>query len=220
MPEDAARAAGGDAHPDAVRRFGGSDAAVVERLRAGDDAALTELRELLRHAARREATRRAHQLGLHDATTIGRIADDARDDAVVAVLGALERFEGRSRFTTWAWKFAVNIAGVGVRNHVWHDRDVPTADATLERLARTRTTVEESVERNELLEAIMDAITTLTPHRREVLVALTLGGVPIDVLAERLDTTRGALYKTLHDARRALRTTLGERGFTIDGGGM
>ena len=38
-----------------------------------------------------------------------------------------------------------------------------------------------------------------------MLVALALNGVPIDVLAERLETTRGALYKTLHDARRKLR---------------
>jgi RNA polymerase sigma-70 factor (ECF subfamily) len=36
--------------------------------------------------------------------------------------------------------------------------------------------------------------------------------VPIDVLAERRNTTRGALYKTLHDARRKLRTRLAEDG--------
>ena len=52
----------------------------------------------------------------------------------------------------------------------------------------------------------------LTPHQREVLVALALNGVPIDVLAERLGTTRGALYKTLHDARRKLRAHLAARG--------
>ena len=51
----------------------------------------------------------------------------------------------------------------------------------------------------------------LTPHQRRVLIALTLNDVPIDVLAERLDTTRGALYKTLHDARQKLRTYLAER---------
>jgi RNA polymerase sigma-70 factor (ECF subfamily) len=50
----------------------------------------------------------------------------------------------------------------------------------------------------------------LTPHQRRVLVALALNGVPIDVLAERLSTTRGALYKTLHDARRRLRARLEE----------
>ena len=52
----------------------------------------------------------------------------------------------------------------------------------------------------------------LTPHQREILVAITLDDVPIDVLAERLNTTRGALYKTLHDARRKLRSALAEQG--------
>ena len=56
-----------------------------------------------------------------------------------------------------------------------------------------------------------DAVgTELTPHQREVFVALALNGVPIDVLAERLGTTRGALYKTLHDARRKLRAVIGD----------
>ena len=55
----------------------------------------------------------------------------------------------------------------------------------------------------------------MTPHQRRVLVALALNGVPIDVLAERLQTTRGALYKTLHDARQKLRGHLDERGLTI-----
>src|SRR5438067_1478099 len=49
---------------------------------------------------------------------------------------------------------------------------------------------------------------TLTPHQREVFVALALRQVPIDVLAQRRGTTRGALYKTLHDARRKLRREL------------
>ena len=56
----------------------------------------------------------------------------------------------------------------------------------------------------------------LTPHQREVLVALALNGVPIDVLAERLGSTRGALYKTLHDARRKLRAHLAARGIAPD----
>ena len=51
----------------------------------------------------------------------------------------------------------------------------------------------------------------LTPHQRRVFVALALNEVPIDVLSERLGTSRGALYKTLHDARRNLRSALEER---------
>jgi RNA polymerase sigma-70 factor (ECF subfamily) len=66
------------------------------------------------------------------------------------------------------------------------------------------------LEMRERLQAIVNAIRTeLSPHQREVLSALVLADVPIDVLAERLGTTRGALYKTLHDARRKLRTAIG-----------
>ena len=45
-----------------------------------------------------------------------------------------------------------------------------------------------------------------------MLVAITLDDVPIDVLAERLGSTRGAVYKTLHDARRKLRAELAAGG--------
>jgi RNA polymerase sigma-70 factor (ECF subfamily) len=70
---------------------------------------------------------------------------------------------------------------------------------------------------NDLLAAIREEIeTSLTPRQREVLVALALNEVPIDVLAERFGTTRGALYKTLHDARRRLRAALVSRGLMTD----
>jgi RNA polymerase sigma-70 factor (ECF subfamily) len=72
------------------------------------------------------------------------------------------------------------------------------------------------MEQAELLSAIADAISgELTPYQRRVLVALALNGVPIDVLADRLGSTRGALYKTLHDARRKLRRHLAEAGFDV-----
>ena len=72
-------------------------------------------------------------------------------------------------------------------------------------------------ETRELMRALGSSIDgCLTDHQRELLVALTLNRVPLDVLAERLNTTRGALYKTLHDARRKLRADLAMRGFTLD----
>jgi RNA polymerase sigma-70 factor (ECF subfamily) len=71
-------------------------------------------------------------------------------------------------------------------------------------------------ETSELIDAVCDGIGALTPHQRSVLIALTLNDVPIDVLAERRHTTRGALYKTLHDARRKLRARLAEDGLEPD----
>jgi RNA polymerase sigma-70 factor (ECF subfamily) len=45
---------------------------------------------------------------------------------------------------------------------------------------------------------------------------VAVNDVPIDVLAERLNTTRGALYKTMHDARHKLRAVLAARGLSVD----
>jgi RNA polymerase sigma-70 factor, ECF subfamily len=70
----------------------------------------------------------------------------------------------------------------------------------------------------DLLTAVREEIESkLTARQREVLVAVALNDVPIDVLAERLNCTRGALYKTLHDARHKLRAALAARGLGIDG---
>jgi RNA polymerase sigma-70 factor, ECF subfamily len=62
-----------------------------------------------------------------------------------------------------------------------------------------------------VLAVVSDALRNrMTPHQRSVFIALALDGVPIDVLAERIGTTRGALYKVLHDARRKLRAAVEE----------
>ena len=71
-------------------------------------------------------------------------------------------------------------------------------------------------EQRELLQAVVTAVReALTPHQRRVLLAVVLDDVPIDVLAERLGTTRGALYKTIHDARVRLRAALAQGGFDV-----
>jgi RNA polymerase sigma-70 factor (ECF subfamily) len=77
-------------------------------------------------------------------------------------------------------------------------------------------TPDERAEQGELMSTVQRLIAeTLTPHQRRVLVALALNGVPIDVLADQLGTTRGALYKTLHDARRKLRRALTDTGLDL-----
>jgi RNA polymerase sigma-70 factor (ECF subfamily) len=73
-------------------------------------------------------------------------------------------------------------------------------------------------EARDLLAAVQDEMGQLTSSQREAFTAIALHDVPIDVLAERLHTTRGALYKTLHDARRKLRAALAARGLGIEGG--
>jgi RNA polymerase sigma-70 factor (ECF subfamily) len=145
------------------------------------------------------------------------VATQAADDALVAVLAKLDQFRGASRFTTWAYKFAVLEAGVRLRRRAWQEREVVLDSASWTQLAQTTSGPDASAERAELMRTLTDCIgEELTPHQRQVLVSLAIDGVPIDVLAERLGTNRNALYKTLHDARRKLRSVLADRGFPVE----
>jgi RNA polymerase sigma-70 factor (ECF subfamily) len=124
------------------------------------------------------------------------LAIRAADDALVAILPKLDSFSGASRFTTWAYKFVLLEAGARARCRAWRGREISFAVEMPERVRPLRDVMHES----------------LTPHERDAFAALVLNDVPIDVLAERLGTTRGALYATLHDARRTLREAMLEAG--------
>ena len=176
------------------------------------DDAVTRLHALLLRAARFETGRRraSHP---HLRGDLDDIAQEAADDALLAVLDRLDDFRGLSRFTTWAYKFALYQASVTVRRRAWQGRELPVEDEAWAILSDARVGPGEAIEQTELLRAVREGIAgALTPHQRAVLVALTLNDVPIDVLAERQHTTRGALYKTLHDARRRLRRHLEQSG--------
>ncbi|HWB56869.1 MAG TPA: sigma-70 family RNA polymerase sigma factor [Gaiellaceae bacterium] len=180
------------------------------------DAAVARLHELLLRGARFEVSRRRPTLPHLRGNELDDIAHEAADDALVSVLAKLDDFRGLSRFTTWAYKFALLEAAVKLRRRAWQGREIPLEPEGWSLLASGAPTPGEEVEHAELLAAIRTAIAEeLTPHQRRVLVALAVNGVPIDVLAERLGSTRGALYKTLHDARRKLRRLLAEDGLAL-----
>jgi RNA polymerase sigma-70 factor, ECF subfamily len=184
---------------------------------AEHDQAVARLHELLLRAARFEVSRRRAALSYVRGEELDDLALQAADDALVAVLAKLDDYRGASRFTTWAYKFALLEAGVRLRRRAWQQREVVLEPDAWPRVADSGASPQRQVETGELMQALQQGIDgCLTEHQREVLVALALNGVPIDVLAERLNTTRGALYKTLHDARRKLRADLGERGLTLD----
>jgi RNA polymerase sigma-70 factor, ECF subfamily len=192
------------------------DVTVVESLRPGapgHDEAVRELHALLLRAARFEVSRRRGALSHVRGEELEDIAMQAADDALMAVLAKLDDYRGDSRFTTWAYKFALLEAGVRLRRRAWQEREVVLAGESWPALVDQRSSVHDALESREILDALRAAMAeTLTTHQREVFVALALNGVPIDVLAERLGTTRGALYKTLHDARRKLRRELASAG--------
>ena len=182
------------------------------------DEAVARLHALLLRAARFEVGRRRATLPHLRGGDLDDIALQAADDALMGVLRRLDDFRGASRFTTWAYKFALYEAAVKLRKRAWQGREIPLEPEDWGAFTSAGLDPGAETEQRELLGTLETAIAdVLTSHQRRVLVALALNGVPIDVLAERLETTRGALYKTLHDARRKLRAHLAERGLALDG---
>lgn len=172
------------------------------------DSAVEELLLLLVGAARFVLARRRAQLASFPREGLDELAVEAAGDALVAIMARLDEFRGESRFTTWAWKFAFYEASQALRRRSWMGREIPTEEVGWSALARDGSP-ESALEQRELMLALKSGIEcALTPHQRAVFVALALNGVPVDVLAERMRTNRGALYKTLHEARGRLRDHL------------
>jgi RNA polymerase sigma-70 factor, ECF subfamily len=176
---------------------------------AARDDAVARLHPLLLRAARFELARRRDQLSDVGAAELDDLAYQAADDALMAILHKLDEFRGASRFTTWASKFALLEAGVKGRRRAWQDHELSLNPEGWYQIGAGGPSARVVLEDREALAALCESVrSSLTPHQREVFTALALNGIPIDVLAARRGTTRGALYKTLHDARRKLRVAL------------
>jgi RNA polymerase sigma-70 factor (ECF subfamily) len=175
--------------------------------------AIERLHALLVREARFEVGRRTASLTHPSGRDLDDLAEQAANDAVVAILAKLEQFRGDSLFTTWARRFVQREAPAKIRRRVGPARELPTDDGF--ESARMwpvhadspheLSVAKESAER--LARLITDE---LTPRQREVLIALTIDGEPAAELAKRLDTSTGALYKNLYDARRKLEAGLAD----------
>jgi RNA polymerase sigma-70 factor (ECF subfamily) len=174
---------------------------------------VAKLHDLLHRAALHELHRRGGRTV--SGPELDDLAQQCADDAAMAILARLDEFRGLSRFTTWAYKFAVFEVSAKLARHAWR-RHPPSAE-DWERLPDALSPRPgEAAERREQLEALARAIEDdLTLRQREVFVAVALNDVPIDVLALQLGSNRNAVYKNLFDARRRLRASLAAAGHPV-----
>lgn len=133
------------------------------------------------------------------------LAEDFAQEAVLKVLDALPAFRGDSRFLTWALAIAVRVAFTELRKARW--KDVPLAHDVPEPKPA------EEPEALAVLRRLID--TDLTDKQRSV-IRWELDGVPQAVIAERMGTSRNALYKLGHDARMKLKRGLLAAGFSAE----
>ncbi|MBI4964499.1 MAG: sigma-70 family RNA polymerase sigma factor [Desulfomonile tiedjei] len=145
--------------------------------------------------------------------------EDVVQTALVRILDSLDRFEGRSAFTTWALAIALRVAYSELRRRHWNN-------VSLEELREKRGFLPDEVDTsanpfeaiafNSLI-ALMHRLvrTKLTERQRNVLLA-ELNEMPQDEIARQMSITRNAVYKLSHDARKALRRALEAAGYEVE----
>lgn len=184
--------------------------------------AINDLREYLLRAVLYFFSQNPGDLRRLAREEIEQVAQDLAQEALLTILNHLDEFRGESKFTTWAYRFAINISLVEARRRRWKNVSLENllADAKLPDFQFEDQEAKDpdlAVRQQEIWDIIRDVIEhDLTPRQRELLTAIAFEDVPMDVVTERFHTNRNAVYKMVHDARTKLKKTLEERGFGVE----
>jgi RNA polymerase sigma-70 factor, ECF subfamily len=191
---------------------------------AVQEAAIADLRELLLRAALYFFSRNIGDFRALNRDEILQRAEDSAQDALLAVMSHLSDFRGDSKFSTWAYKFAINTAMMAARRERWKGvslDELASSEAAYssEWMMEDKSggaTPEQSALQAEIRSTLRDVIEQdLTENQRRVLTLMVFNEVPMDEVVRHLNSNRNAIYKTLHDARRKLKHGLQRRGFEI-----
>jgi len=188
------------------------------------ESAIADLRDLLLRVALYFFSRNLNDFAGSNRDEILQRAEDCAQDALIAIMNHLSDFRGDSKFTTWAYKFAINIALMAARHERWKgvslDELISSDESTFsEWMMRDKSegvTPEESSMQVEIRGIIQGVIENdLTEKQRQVLFMMVFNDVPMDEVVRHLGVNRNAIYKMLHDARRKIKDGLQSRGFEV-----
>ncbi len=181
-----------------------SDATLLERARGGDRRALDDL--LGRHE------RRVYRFGLK----MCRDPEDAKDilqETLLAVARTVKDFRGASSVSTWMYTIARSFCIKRRRR----SKFAPTAEESLDartpglearQVADPSRGPDESLAGRQIEAALEEAIGSLDPMYREVLVLRDVEGLTAPEVAEVMGLTVEAVKSRLHRARVAVREAM------------
>lgn len=169
---------------------GASDEDLVAAARGGDRAAMDQL--LRRHHDRILAV--CHRLCRNPAD-----AEDAAQDALIAIVRALDRFDGRSRFSTWAYRVTTNSCLDELRRR---RRRPVTVDATsVPEPAATDVEPADAAVRSEVRSTLVEVLERLPEEFRVPLVLRDVADLDYASIGEILDLAPGTVRSRIARGR-------------------
>jgi len=182
-------------------------------------AAIADLRAKLLSGLRRGLTKWLDA----NSPELENLAQDATQEGLVRILDRLDSFEGRSRFTTWAYKVTIHIALSKLRRKEWKNVSLDQMlDPDPERgpglsVISPEVGPEISLEQKETLERMGQILQEeLTDRQMALMQAAVLQGIPMEAIAQKMGVQRNALYKMMHDARKKLKERLLLEGLELE----
>lgn len=182
-------------------------------------AAIADLRAKLLSGLRRGLTKWLDA----NSPELENLAQDATQEGLVRILDRLDSFEGRSRFTTWAYKVTIHIALSKLRRKEWKNVSLDQMlDPDPERgpglsVISPEVGPEISLEQKETLERMGQILQEeLTDRQMALMQAAVLQGIPMEAIAQKMGVQRNALYKMMHDARKKLKKRLLLEGLELE----
>ena len=146
--------------------------------------------------------------------------EDVVQQALVHILDRLEQFQGRSRFTTWAMAIAVRLAMSALRRKRWQDVSLESMAAPSEGAPAwdrdDTTSPAQHAEQHAIIEFLTRLIDEALTDKQWMALTAELGGMPLEEIAQRMDSNVNAVYKLLHDARQRLKRGLATAGYTAE----
>ena len=143
--------------------------------------------------------------------------EDYAQEATMRILRDLPSFRGESRFTTWAMSIAIRVSYDDLRLKRWKDVSLDALmDSGDQYHPAQFSDSEKGMLRKQALDALHRAIDCHLTEKQRLALTAELKDMPLSEIARHLGSTRNALYKLTHDARKTLKEVLCREGITAD----
>ena len=147
-------------------------------------------------------------------------AEDIVQEALMKVISSLDKFEGRSKFTTWAMTVATRIGISALRRKYHQDVSMQPFIATdgfsMQVAILDEPTLSNSESRAKIFSVLQNLIDTELTDKQRLATRAFLSNFATDEIAEQLSMNRNAVYKLIHDARQKLKDGFARAGLTSE----